>query len=173
MASPPTPTLADPAFLASLKSLCPPSLSTSDPESPNAVSTHLWAIVAAVALSAANTPEAVPAVFAYELAALSATQKAAGTPEEEAGAEQMVFARKIREGVLQAGLLSGMPRVCYLLSFSSFREEILDEPELGGVLGSSGGHARRTKDASPARSVLCTRVWPSEAADMQRQLVDS
>ena len=127
MAAPPTPALADPAFLASLKSLCPPSLSTSDPESPNAVSTHLWAIVTAVAFSAANAPEAVPAVFAYELAALSAAQEAAGTPKEEAEAEQLAFARKIREGVLQAGLLSGMPRVCGLFSLRSFHGQVLDE----------------------------------------------
>ncbi|KAL7282982.1 hypothetical protein ACG7TL_002402 [Trametes sanguinea] len=96
--------LATPAFLDTLKSLYPahaPSTAAHPGALPNP-----WPLVAAVAFSASNVPEAVPAVFAHALAEL----RARGTEGGAAREEQRVLARKIREGVLQSGLLSGMPR---------------------------------------------------------------
>ncbi|TBU39627.1 hypothetical protein BD309DRAFT_416376 [Dichomitus squalens] len=95
--------LATPDFLSSLKALYPP-------DTPNAPS-HLWTVVAAVAFSASNAPNAVPAIFSYALDDLVASQHAAATAGDAAREEQLVLARKVREAVLQSGLLSGMPRV--------------------------------------------------------------
>ena len=72
---------------------------------------HEWSIIAAVAFSSANIPEAVPAVFQFILNEIVLAQEAASIPEEKAHEEQLGFARKFREAVLQSGLLSGMPRV--------------------------------------------------------------
>ena len=94
--------LATPEFLSSLKATYPP-------ETPN--SPHLWAIVAAVGFGASNVPEAVPAVFTYALQDLIRSQHATGISGDVAQEEQLLLARKIREAVLQSGLLSGMPRV--------------------------------------------------------------
>ena len=95
--------LATPDFLSTLKTAYPP-------ETPNSPS-HLWAVVAAVSFSSSNVPEAVPLVFEYALDDLLRCQTQAGTPQGAAHQEQLVLARKVREAVLQAGLLCGMPRV--------------------------------------------------------------
>ncbi|KAH9918409.1 uncharacterized protein BXZ73DRAFT_105284 [Epithele typhae] len=81
------------AFLAHIKALFPPSDAGSVPST-------LWAIIAAVAFSSANVPEAVPAVFKSALEDL----------DEHDPQEQIIFSRKMREAVLMSGLLSGMPR---------------------------------------------------------------
>ncbi|KAI8999097.1 hypothetical protein BD414DRAFT_144793 [Trametes punicea] len=100
--------LATPAFLNSLKALYPaggPSTTAYPGALPNP-----WPLVTAVAFSASNVPEAVPVVFKFALEELLAEQRAKGTEGEEAFREQLVLARKLRESVLQSGLLSGMPR---------------------------------------------------------------
>ncbi|KAH9857554.1 hypothetical protein C2E23DRAFT_865373 [Lenzites betulinus] len=100
---------ATPAFLASLKAIYPsggPSTLAYAGALPNP-----WALITAVTFSASNAPEAVPVVFKYALEELKEEQRAQGTPDETAAKEQLLLARKIREGVLQSGLLSGMPRV--------------------------------------------------------------
>ena len=95
--------LATPEFLSSLKATYPPETPNSPP--------HLWAIVAAVAFGASNVPEAVPAVFTYALQDLIRSQQATGISGDTAHEAQLLLARKIREAILQSGLLSGMPRV--------------------------------------------------------------
>ncbi|KAI0831655.1 hypothetical protein BC628DRAFT_538309 [Trametes gibbosa] len=101
-------TFATPAFLASLKAMYPPG-GPSTSAYPGALP-NPWALITAVTFSASNVPEAVPVVFAHALEELKAEQRARGTPDDAAAREQLVLARKIREGVLQSGLLSGMPR---------------------------------------------------------------
>ena len=98
--------LATPDFLASLRALfLSNSITSSDP--------HLWAVVAAVSFSAANVADAVPLVFQYALDELVRGQQ---QPDSDgARSEQLALARKIREAVLQSGLLSGMPRVSRFL----------------------------------------------------------
>ena len=107
---------ATPDFLASLRALFL-SDSDSDLDSASASSSssdqHLWAIVAAVSFSAANVAEAVPLVFQYALDGLVRGQQQPDS--DEARSEQLALARKIREAVLQSGLLSGMPRVSRFL----------------------------------------------------------
>ena len=103
--------LATPEFLSSLKATYPPETPGSPP--------HLWAIVAAVAFGASNVPEAVPAVFTYALQDLIRSQHASGISKDVAHEEQLLLARKIREAILQSGLLSGMPRVSVIPSFLS------------------------------------------------------
>ncbi|KAI0324700.1 hypothetical protein GY45DRAFT_1313434 [Cubamyces sp. BRFM 1775] len=101
---------ATPAFLTSLKAHYPAN-GPSTAAYPGALA-NPWALVAAVAFSASNVPEAVPAVFAHALEELRAEQRARGVGggSEEAQREELVLARKVREAVLQSGLLSGMPR---------------------------------------------------------------
>ena len=78
----------------------------------------LWAVVAAVSFSAANVADAVPLVFQYALDELVRGQQQPNS--DEARSEQLVLARKIREAVLQSGLLSGMPRVSLVFSCMLF-----------------------------------------------------
>ena len=99
--------LATPEFLSTLKSAFPPA-------APNTLS-YLWAMIAVVSFSASNIIEAVPLVFKYVLDDLIQAQTLAGTPQDAAHVEQLVLARKIREAILRAGLLCGMPRVSALL----------------------------------------------------------
>ncbi|KAI9059741.1 hypothetical protein FKP32DRAFT_1526519, partial [Trametes sanguinea] len=118
--------LATPAFLDTLKSLYPanaPSTSAHPGALPNP-----WPLIAAVAFSASNVPEAVPVVFTHALEELRAEQRRRGTEGEAARAEQLVLARKVREGVLQSGLLSGMPRtINSLIALSEATPEDLRE----------------------------------------------
>ena len=61
-----------------------------------------WYILAAVAFSASNMPEAVPQVFSYVLSLL---------PNGSSLDERRVVARKLREALFKSGLLSGYPKV--------------------------------------------------------------
>lgn len=95
--------LATAEFLSTLKAIYP----FGTPNTPS----YLWAIIAAVSFSASNIAEAVPLVFMYILDDLVKAQRQAGMSQDTAHAEQLVFTCKIREAVLQAGFLCGMPRV--------------------------------------------------------------
>ena len=100
--------LATPDFLASLRALFLSNLDSASTSSSSS-NQHLWAIVAAVSFSAANVADAVPLVFQFALDGLVRGQQQPDS--DEARSEQLALARKIREAVLQSGLLSGMPRV--------------------------------------------------------------
>ncbi|KAI0373221.1 hypothetical protein BV20DRAFT_1103962 [Pilatotrama ljubarskyi] len=95
-------------FLSSLKALYPAD-GLSATASPGTLS-NPWAMITAVAFSAANVPEAVPVVFKYALEELRVEQLAKRITGDAALRQKLVLARKIRESVLQSGLLSGMPR---------------------------------------------------------------
>ncbi|KAH8078739.1 hypothetical protein BXZ70DRAFT_1002789 [Cristinia sonorae] len=71
-----------------------------------------WYLVTAVAFSASNRPDAVPAVFRYTLDELKREQASAGMTddEEEAQEAQLKLARRSRDCLLQAGLLCGYSR---------------------------------------------------------------
>lgn len=98
--------LATAEFLDHLKSIYPsPQASTSD-----AVISNPWYLVAAVTFSASNNPKDVVSVFKYALADLKSVQK---SNDDGSIKEQLQLARRIREAILQSGLLSGMPRVIY------------------------------------------------------------
>ncbi|KAI1791489.1 hypothetical protein LXA43DRAFT_417851 [Ganoderma leucocontextum] len=115
--------LASPDFLSTLKAAYPP-------DTPN-TSSHLWAVIAAVAFSASNVSEAVPLVFKYALEDLVQSQTQAGTRQDAAHDEQLVLARKVREAVLQSGLLSGMPRtINSLVALHQVMPEHLRETKL-------------------------------------------
>ncbi|KAI0954683.1 hypothetical protein AcW1_006494 [Taiwanofungus camphoratus] len=96
--------LATDEFLNELKALYPARpLST-----PDAVLAQPWYLVAALAFSASHKAEAVPLVFEFVLAEL----KLAQSPEDaEKAGEQRTLADKIREALLQSGLLSGVPLI--------------------------------------------------------------
>ncbi|KAI0628732.1 hypothetical protein C8Q77DRAFT_336436 [Trametes polyzona] len=118
--------LATPALLNTLKGTYPaggPSTSAY----PGALS-NPWALITAVTFSAAHVPEAVPVVFEHALAELQEEQKAKGVSGDDALAEQLVLARKIRESILQSGLLSGVPRtINSLIALNEVMPENLKE----------------------------------------------
>lgn len=97
--------LASTEFLQQLKSLYPSDLLTT----PDAVIAQPWYLIAAVSFSASRHAEAVPAVFEFALAELKLVQF--GETQERAREQQLRLASKIREAILQSGLLSGIPRV--------------------------------------------------------------
>ncbi|KAI0648367.1 hypothetical protein C8Q79DRAFT_1045071 [Trametes meyenii] len=118
--------IATPAFLDSLKALYPAD-GPSTKAYPGALA-NPWVIVAAVAFSASNAPEAVPVVFEHALAELRADQQARGVAGDAAVQEQLNLARKVRESVFQSGLLSGMPRtINSLFTLSEVMPEALRE----------------------------------------------
>lgn len=99
--------LATTEFLTHIKSLFPGGRSVL--QSP-------WYLVASVAFSASNRPEAVPAVFHFALNELKLEQ--AGSVEgEEAQKEQLKLARRSRDCLVQSGLLCGYSRVSNTQSF--------------------------------------------------------
>ncbi|KAI0047038.1 hypothetical protein FA95DRAFT_1559468 [Auriscalpium vulgare] len=66
-----------------------------------------WWIVATVAYSGANRPEAVPVVFKHVLADLEQVQAAANVPTEKAQEERLLLARRFREALFKSGMVSG------------------------------------------------------------------
>ena len=68
-----------------------------------------WYLITAVALSASNTPEAVPAVFRFALENLRKETPHSGVVP--AIDHELALARRFRECLLQSGLLSGYARV--------------------------------------------------------------
>jgi hypothetical protein len=82
-------------FLDQLRSLFPGSNTLTTSENP-------WYLVAAVALSASNRPEAVAQVLTHAIR---------DVPEHT---ERIAIARKIRDGLFKSGLISGYPKVCFL-----------------------------------------------------------
>ncbi|KAI0927929.1 hypothetical protein AcW2_004097 [Taiwanofungus camphoratus] len=97
--------LATDEFLNELKSLYP----IRQAPTPDAVLAQPWYLVAAVAFSASHRAEAVPIVFESALAELKLVQSHANA--EKVREERLRLANKIREALLQSGLLSGVPRV--------------------------------------------------------------
>lgn len=77
-----------------------------------------WYIIAAVAFSASNRPDAVPHVFQHAIKDLQ-TEEASGIGSLE---EKRLVARKLRDALFKSGLTSGYPRVrvvCILLVYST------------------------------------------------------
>ena len=100
--------LASPEFLAQLKSLYPQQAALQGSE---AVLKNPWYIIAAVGFTASNRPEAVPLVFLSVLDDLKKAQQTQGVETSAAHAEQLLLARRVREGILKGGLLGGASRV--------------------------------------------------------------
>lgn len=94
--------LATKDYLAYLKSLYPQHASKPGTNVEGILQSS-WYLVAAVAFSASNRPEAIPKVFAFvsdELDAESATTE-----------QKFLVARRFREAIFKAGLLCGFSRV--------------------------------------------------------------
>jgi hypothetical protein len=82
-----------PEFLAHLKSLYPNDSPLQNP----------WYFVAAVAFSASNLPEAVPAVFQFAANDLQS--------QSSNHADALSLVRKIKDSLFKSGILSGYPKV--------------------------------------------------------------
>ena len=110
MAVPSSPLCAlPPDVLEHIQTLYPTEASPGNPS--EAYIANPWYLVAAVAANAANEPEAVPIVFLAALHGLQAIQSVTGVAGDAAREQRLQLARKIREGVLQSGVLCGFPKV--------------------------------------------------------------
>ncbi|EMD34372.1 hypothetical protein CERSUDRAFT_55073 [Gelatoporia subvermispora B] len=118
--------LATPVFLEQLKAAYPSNtVSGSD-----IVLSNPWYLVAAVAFSASNVPEAIPIVWEYAVQNLADVQEK-GLSQEQAQQERLTLARRLREALLQSGLLSGMPRVINsLLALNAVMPDELREKQV-------------------------------------------
>ncbi|KAF9484902.1 hypothetical protein BDN70DRAFT_871882 [Pholiota conissans] len=92
------------SFLNGLRALFPENLSLrgSTNLSEHQALKNPWYIVAAVAFSASNRPEAVPQVFEHVL------EEMKSSPCEEA--DSKLLAQKLREAIFKSGLISGYPK---------------------------------------------------------------
>lgn len=103
--------LASKEFLAGLKALYPlkDALRGSD-----TVLRNPWYVIAAVAYGSSNRPEAVPVVWQQALEDLKQAQASEQKADEAAHKEQLLLARRMREGLLKGGLLCGYSRASYI-----------------------------------------------------------
>ena|ERR1700691_6200621 len=88
--------IATPEFLSNLKALYPAQSSTLK---------NPWFLVAAVAFSASNLPEAVPLVFKHALNDLVSQPSAAGDEST------LLLVRKLKDALFKSGVLCGYPKV--------------------------------------------------------------
>lgn len=89
--------LATPAFLSSIRA---------HPMLP----AHTWYFIAGVTLSVLNRPEEIGKVFTYAI-------EKGPRPDEDAKPshdEQLKIVRKMREALVKAAPIGGLPKVCYL-----------------------------------------------------------
>jgi endoribonuclease Dicer len=71
-----------------------------------------WYIVAAVAFSASNRPEAIPRVFEHVLEDI----KSSSSSQSGTKPDNKLLAQKLREALFKSGLISGYPKVPILLN---------------------------------------------------------
>lgn len=95
-------------FLQQLKTTYPQPASL---QGAKAIIYNPWYVAAAVGYTASNRPEAVPLVFLQVLGDLKNAQAVQGVDATEAHKEQLLLARRTREGILKGGVLSGASRV--------------------------------------------------------------
>lgn len=94
--------IANEDFLSELKAQYPPT--PLDGESaPSAYVKNPWYIVAAIAFSASNCPEAVPLLLKYVLGDLD---KISASP-----VDRLNVVRRMRDGVFKSGMICGFPKV--------------------------------------------------------------
>ena len=67
---------------------------------------HSWYFIAGVTLSVINRPEEIPLVLEHALE--NGGAKEGRIPQHE---EQMMIARKMREGLVKAAVIGGLPKV--------------------------------------------------------------
>ena len=74
---------------------------------------HAWYFLTGVTLSVLNLPHEIPTVFKY------AIEKGAGSCDVKPGhEEQLEIARKMREALLKAAPIGGLPKVLLLMEYS-------------------------------------------------------
>ncbi|PPQ68232.1 hypothetical protein CVT24_005040 [Panaeolus cyanescens] len=98
------------SFLDRLKALFP-TRSSSPFTRKSAVLDNPWYIVAAVAYSAGNRPEAVPIVWEYALRDVRSAPVDVNAPSD-GNQEELLLARRFREALLKSSLTCGCAKVC-------------------------------------------------------------
>jgi len=78
-----------------------------------------WDIIAAVAFSASNVPEAVPFVFKYAFDDLHKTHVRLGQEGngEIVHEDRLVLARRFRDAIFKGGITGGFARACLFFFF--------------------------------------------------------
>ncbi|KAG2065436.1 hypothetical protein BDR04DRAFT_1121849 [Suillus decipiens] len=108
--------IATPEFLNELRSLYPATAKYVDCD---------WFLAASIAFSSSNCPEAVPRVLRY---ALDDLDKLSDTSYED----RKLLVRKMRDGILKSGMLSGFPKAINALVslYEATPEELRDTKPL-------------------------------------------
>ena len=79
---------------------------------------HAWYFLTSVTLSVLNLPHEIPTVFKY------AMEKGAGSCDVEPGHdEQLEIARKMREALVKAAPIGGLPKVLFHMRYPVFWTE--------------------------------------------------
>ncbi|KII89315.1 hypothetical protein PLICRDRAFT_687915 [Plicaturopsis crispa FD-325 SS-3] len=99
-------TIASSTFLKHLKSIYP----TREQTGTLRILHNPWFIAVVVAYSASNCAEGIPRVFEHVLGELKQSHIEAKVPPAQAHSETLLLARKFRESIFKAGLVSGYPR---------------------------------------------------------------
>ena len=107
MGVPPLPRIVSPALLSYLRG---------HPQLP----THSWYYIAGVTLSVLNRPDEIPLLFQHALDPGGAKDDA-----KMEHAEQLMIARKMREGLIKSAAIGGLPKV---RGFYHFPGDKLREP---------------------------------------------
>ncbi|KZT24078.1 hypothetical protein NEOLEDRAFT_1179581 [Neolentinus lepideus HHB14362 ss-1] len=153
-------------FLNRLKSLYPrrvPSVAarTKGME----VLSNPWYIPVAVSFGGSNRPEAVPHVFRHVLDELTNVHDQESTPHDVAHSEKLLLARKLRDSIFKAGLITGYSRAINgLVSLhESMPEELRDEQPLRDLKTPVEEYVRRGKE-------LYSYMYGETAAPVQNLL---
>ncbi|KAI0261073.1 hypothetical protein BC834DRAFT_494700 [Gloeopeniophorella convolvens] len=95
--------IATEAVLQRLKSLYPYQAIASSSD----VVQNPWYLVAIVALSTGNRPEAIPLVFKHVFGELERAQEQFSVPTEKAQEEKLLLSRRFRDALFKSGMVAG------------------------------------------------------------------
>ncbi|KAI0692332.1 hypothetical protein BC835DRAFT_1277883 [Cytidiella melzeri] len=156
--------IATPGFLAHLKSLYPLRRALSNSK---AVLANPWYIVAATAYGSSNRPEGIPAVWHHAYQDLRRAQAEQRHAAEIAHQEQLLLARRMREGLLNAGLLCGYSRAIngLVALHEVMPEELRDKKTLRNTNTTMDEHVRNGEK-------LFQSMYRNTADDIQGLLHD-
>lgn len=106
--------------MASLSPIITPALLAAIRKQPN-LPINSWYFITATTLSALNRPDELPKVLKHAIDGNVDTHE--GPPAED---EQLKISRRIREALIKASAVGGMPKVWEQLSYRSLRRTQID-----------------------------------------------
>ncbi|KAI0320290.1 hypothetical protein OF83DRAFT_610193 [Amylostereum chailletii] len=106
--------IATAEFLANLKAQYPTG--TTSLTGSAEILKNPWWIVAAVAFSTGNRPDAVPVLFKFVLAELEKAQEQSGIAGDKVHEEKLLLARKFRDSLFKSGMVAGYSKAINALN---------------------------------------------------------